>query len=332
VNQKLFYHKMGTTQEEDVLLFAMPEEPKWNSSAVVTDDGRWLWLSIGSGCEPVNKVYVCDLSSLPKAADGSVDFSKVAYADCKPQLPFVKLANTFVAGWTLIASEGSILTIGTTFKAPRERLVALNMANATEGALTAGRFREIIPQHSKDLLQGVVPLKGDLMVVQWMRDVVDIAELRRLSDGSLLATVPLPSLGTMSSVKTEPNRASTEFWFSLTSFVEASTQYRADAATIIEAANLSGNATEDCPGVQVFKRAELKVEHDPASYVTKQVFVKSKDGTQVPMFIVHHKSVKLDGENATLLYGYGGFNISLQPTFSAARCGLLFDMQGSLLW
>lgn len=82
------------------------------------------------------------------------------------------------------------------------------------------------------LLQGATALKGDLMVVQWMRDVVDVAEVRRISDGGLLATVPLPTLGTMSGISTEPLRASTEFWFSLVSFVEPTVIFRADAAGV----------------------------------------------------------------------------------------------------
>lgn len=166
------------------------------------------------------------------------------------------------------------------------------------------------------------------MVVQWMRDVVDVAEIRRISDGALLAPVQLPSLGTMSAISTEPRRASTEFWFSLTSFLDPSAKYRCDAAALA-AVGVSGATNGDAkvsvspaasPEVQLHHRTELKVEHDPQEYVTKQVFVRSKDGTKVPMFIVHHKDAQLDGGNPTLLYGYGGFNISLQPSFSATRC------------
>lgn len=91
------------------------------------------------------------------------------------------------------------------------------------------------------LLQGATALKGDLMVVQWMRDVVDVAEVRRISDGGLLATVPLPTLGTMSGISTEPLRASTEFWFSLVGFVEPTVIFRADAAGVAPAAEGPSN-------------------------------------------------------------------------------------------
>ena len=158
-----------------------------------------------------------------------------------------------------------------------------------------------------------------------MRDVVDVAELRRISDGALLAPVPLPSLGTMSSIVTEPRRRSTEFWFSLTSFLDPSAKYRCDAAALCGAARNGAASDDGATGggggqVQLHHRTALKIEHNPDDFVTKQVFVKSKDRVKVPMFVVHHKDVQLDGSNPTLLYGYGGFNISLQPTFSASRC------------
>ena len=176
-------------------------------------------------------------------------------------------------------------------------------------------------------MQSATALKGDLMVVQWMRDVVDVAEIRRISDGALLAPVKLPSLGTMSAISTEPRRASTEFWFSLTSFLDPSAKYCCDAGQLVSTSVTMGESGKaqvsagpaDSPAVHLHHRTELKVEHSPEDYVTKQVFVRSKDGTKVPMFVVHHKDAKLDGSNPTLLYGYGGFNISLQPSFSASR-------------
>lgn len=160
------------------------------------------------------------------------------------------------------------------------------------------------------------------MVVQWMRDVVDVAEVRRISDGVLLAPLDLPTIGTMSGITTEPRRVSTEFWFSMTSFLEPSAKYRADAAALAHT-----GAAGASPQVELFHRTELKVPHNPDEFVMKQVFVKSKDGTRVPMFVVHHQDVTMDGSNPTLLYGYGGFNISLQPSFSASRCAFsLFSL------
>jgi hypothetical protein len=102
-------------------------------------------------------------------------------------------------------------------------------------------------------MQDALPLKGDLMVVQWMRDVIDIAEVRRLSDGALVATVPQPTLGTMSGMQTEPLRVSTQFWYSLETFLEPSAVYRADAATTLPPAN--GACTASSPSAASLRAA-----------------------------------------------------------------------------
>lgn len=313
VNQKMYYHRLGTDQNQDVCIFCMPENPTWMCGGSVSHDGRWLWISIGNGCEPTNKAYVCDLSALGRTVDGAIDFAPHAVVDGRPTLPVTRLADTFAASWSLVTTEGSKLVIQTNHQAPRQRLVALDMDGAADGALTSGAFTELLAQHSKDLLQGATALQGDLMIVQWMRDVADVAEVRRVSDGSLLAPVALPTLGTMSGVVTEPFRASTEFWFSLSSFTEPSAIYRADAATALASAHAPA------PQPRLFHRTQLKISHDPEEYETRQVFVRSRDGTRVPMFVVHRRGIALDGSNPTLLYGYGGFNVSLQPSFSATR-------------
>jgi prolyl oligopeptidase len=153
VNQKLYYHRIGTSQADDICLFAMPGHPTWMCSASVSSDGRWLWLTISNGCEPANKAYTCDLGLLERAADGSIMFQKVSFEDSKPRLPLVKLADDFSASWDLVAVDATVFTIKTNSEAPRERLVAVDMATGTDGALTRGSFREILPQHPKDLLQ-----------------------------------------------------------------------------------------------------------------------------------------------------------------------------------
>jgi prolyl oligopeptidase len=173
VHQKLHYHRVGTDQSQDVCLFAMPDHPTWMCSATVSSDGRWLWLSIGDGCEPANKAYVCDLAALPRAADSdSIGFQKVSFdtAAGAPRLPVVKLADDFSASWGLVAVDGTVLTVQTNAGAPRERLVAVDMAGASDGALAKGRFREVLPQHPKDLLQvrRLMRTRGCAMFAWWL--------------------------------------------------------------------------------------------------------------------------------------------------------------------
>ena len=158
MNQKLYYHRIGTPQSEDVFLYATPAHPTWMASATVSADGRWLWVSVGDGCEPTNRAFVCDLTALPQrtaAQGGGVAWEDVAFDEAagKPQLPFVRLADDFSASWGLVAVDGTVLTVQTNAGAPRERLVAVDMATARDGALADGRFREVLPQHPKDLLQ-----------------------------------------------------------------------------------------------------------------------------------------------------------------------------------
>eukprot|EP00892_Ulva_mutabilis_P009337 jgi/Ulvmu1/6776/UM030_0114.1 len=348
VNQKVYYHRLGKPQEEDACLFAEPAHPTWICGASATSDGRWLMLTVSDGCAPANLAFLLDLSAMPRDDVGALRFADYAPADTgtaeaaaaggagdKPRLPFKRLAGTFAARWSLIAVDGVWLTLMTNSKAPRNRIVAIDAEAAPVDALTAGKFREVLPQNPRDTLEGAQALKGDVMVVQWLRDVLDVAEVRRISDGALLATVPLPTLGTMSGISTEPLRASTEFWFSLTGFVEPSTIFRADAAPVADDGDDSKSKKPAKQGKQVpevepavFQRTALSVPHNPDECAAKQVFVTSKDGTRVPMFIVHRKAAPLGPKSPALLYGYGGFNIPLQPSFSASRLAWLRAFDG----
>ena len=171
----------------------------------------------------------------------------------------------------------------------------------------ASSWPDHIAQHPKDVLRGALALKGDVLVVRYLRDVVAALQLRQLGSGALTKELPLPGVGSVGAMSGD--RKGSELFFSFTSFTEPGALYRIDTAP--------GSALEP----QLFRRTELKVPHSADDYVTKQVFVTSADGTQVPMFITHHKDTKLDGSAPTLLYGYGGFNVPLEPGFSPNRCG-----------
>ncbi|KAG2433756.1 hypothetical protein HXX76_008118 [Chlamydomonas incerta] len=306
-HQQLCYHALGTPQSEDPVIWAMPDHPTWMSGAGVTDDGRYLVLYLSEGCLPANRLYLVDMQGLDKTAGGAVDWAKYDFfKKGSKKLPVVKLVDDFSASFSVVANEGTTFYIMTNLDAPRYRLVKIPDVTS---AGAAPSWPDHIPQHPKDVLKGALALKGDVLVVRYLRDVVAALQLRQLGSGQLTKELPLPGVGSVGAMSGD--RKGSELFFSFTSFTEAGALYRIDTAP--------GSSLEPV----LFRRTELKVPHRPEDYVTKQVFVDSADGTRVPMFITHHKDTKLHGSAPTLLYGYGGFNIALTPGFSASRLAFM---------
>jgi len=206
--------------------------------------------------------------------------------------PFVHLIEHNIASFTPIDNIGSTVYMRTDLDAPRGRVVAIDLNNPAKE-----NWKEIIPQQ-KDVIDGV-SLVNDELVVNYMTDAHNRLMLYKL-DGTLDREIALPGIGTIDGAA--GRREDKELFYSFTSFTYPSTSFRYDFAT-------GKSETFHAP----------KVEFDPAQYETKQVFYASKDGTKIPMFITHKKGLKLDGKNPTLLYGYGGFNIAMTPSFSASR-------------
>ncbi|EFJ43160.1 hypothetical protein VOLCADRAFT_119179, partial [Volvox carteri f. nagariensis] len=311
-NQLLCYHVLGTPQASDPVIWAIPEHPTWMTGANVTEDGRFLVLYVSQGCVPANHLYVVDIQALDKTPEGHTDWSKYDFFKGSKKLPLVKLVNDFSASFSVSANDGTTFYITTNLDAPRYRLVKVADIN------NAGRpatWPDHIPQHDKDVLKGVLALKGDTMVVRYLRDVAAALQLRSLSTGSLVRELPLPGPGSVGALSGD--RKDTELFFSFTDFVEPGAIYRLDTAP--------GSPLEP----QLYRRTKLQVDdHDPQDYVTKQVFVPSLDGTPIPMFITHRKDLRPEGSAPTLLYGYGGFNASMTPGFSASRLAFMRGYNG----
>eukprot|EP00878_Enallax_costatus_P029867 GHUV01032432.1.p1 GENE.GHUV01032432.1~~GHUV01032432.1.p1 ORF type:complete len:735 (+),score=227.44 GHUV01032432.1:207-2411(+) len=309
-NQLLCYHVVGQPQSSDVVVLADPDHALWMFGAEVTDDGQYLLISVSEGCQPQNRLYYLDLNRVPKAQDTqALDFSKFDFEKGQGKLPLVKLIDNFDASWDYVANDGQDFTFKTNLAAPRYRVVRVNLSSAGDPS----SWPDVIPQHPKDLLQSAVALQGDELVVRHLRDVKGALARHKLSTGELVQEFDLPGIGSVGGFS--GNRKSKEFFFSFTSFVEPGSTYRFDLAAA-------------SPQPELFRATQLKVPHNPADYEVKQVFVPSKDGTKVPMFITHKKGLQLDGSNPTLLYGYGGFNISLEPGFSASRLAWLAGYNG----
>ena len=266
--QKLYFHRIGTAQTEDRLVYQRADQKEWGFGAEVTDEGRYLVVQVSQGTDPKNRVFYLDLQ-LP---DGKV----------------VELLNDFDASYNFIGNEGPVFWFLTDLHSPRGRLISIDTRNPARG-----QWGELIPQ-TAETLQSVSVLNNQF-VCNYLKDAHSQVKVFTLG-GTFVREVELPGIGSAGGFGGE--RIDTETFYAFTSFTVPSRVYRYDLIT--------GKSS-------VFR--EPKVAFDPALYETHQVFYKSKDGTRIPMFITHKKGLVLDGNNPTLLYGYGGFNISLTPAF-----------------
>ena len=270
--QKLYFHRLGTAQSADTLIYHRPDQKEWGFGGNVTEDGRYLIISIWQGTDTRNRVYYLDLQA--KAA--------------KP----VELLNDFDADYSFIANDGPVFYFQTDLNAPRSRVIAIDTAKPARAD-----WREIIPQ-SEMTLRGV-SLISDRFIANYMvhaRSTVRVFGL----DGKWVRDVALPGIGSAGGFG--GRRGDTNTYYSFTSFNMPGTIYSHEMAT--------GRST-------LFRQPKLAF--DPAQFVTRQVQYKGKDGALIPMFIVHKRGLALDGRNPTVLYSYGGFNISLMPSFSPAN-------------
>ena len=324
VGQQLRFHTLGAPCEDDPIIYEDPGNPTWMNSADVTDCGRYLLLYISEGCQPSNRLWIVDLEKLDllpscdkTSAVKSVDWS--AYDVRKKgakKLPLLKLVDSFDASFGVVANSGSIFTFKTNLDAPKNKLVRVDIASPD--LKPHKEWPVLIEEHEKDVLQSAVALKGDHLVLRYLRDVRGKLELRSLATGGLVTELKLPGIGSVSGFS--GSHKSTECFYGFSSFAEPGATFRVDLDDIV-----SGSEEPT-----LFRRTELKVPHDPSDYVTEQAFFPSKDGTLIPMFITHRKGLILDGSRShpTLLYGYGGFNISLEPGFSASRLSFIKGYDG----
>jgi prolyl oligopeptidase len=279
--QKLYYHRLGTPQTQDVLVYDRPDHKDWMLGGSVTEDGRYLIIRIEQGTDTRRRVYYKDLK--PEGSSGAVAL--------KEGSPVVELLNEFDANYTFIENVGTTFYFQTDLDAPRAKVIAIEVTKPERA-----NWKTIIPE-SKDTLHGTSMVNQQL-IANYMHDAHSAVRIYGLN-GTLVRELTLPGIGSANGFSGK--KFDTETFYSFTSFTTPAVVYRCDLK--------SGEST-------IFRQPKLKF--DPSVYETRQIFYKSKDGTQVPMFITANKGLKLDGNNPTLLYGYGGFNISLTPAFSAS--------------
>jgi len=268
---KIYFHKLGTSQDEDKLIYERPDDGELFVGGSVTEDGKWFVISVTKGTQRMNEVHFKNLSD--------------------PNSPIIPLVNDRNNSWSFVGNDGPVFYFRTDKDAERGKLVGVNVLARTR------IWKEIIPQ-AEETLNGVQMI-NDQFVANYLKDAY--TKIRIFDkDGKPVRDVELPGIGTAGGFG--GRQKDTETFYTYSSYNAPPTIYRYDMKT--------GKST-------LFRQA--KVKFDPNAFEVKQVFYPSKDGTKVPMFIVQKKGIKLDGNNPTLLYGYGGFNISQTPGFSVAR-------------
>jgi len=267
--QKLYYHRLGTSQAEDKLIYDRPDNKELLFSGAVSDDGHYLVITVSQGTSPKNRLYYKDLT--------------------KPDAPVLRLLDDFDAHYDFIDNDGPVFWIQTDSNAPRGKLIAIDTQHPERA-----NWKTVVPE-GKDKLEET-SLIDNLFLLSYLKDARAEVRVHDLQ-GKFLRNVDLPGIGTAGGFRGK--RTDKETFYGFTSFTSPATVYRYDPA--------EGKSS-------VFRKP--KVDFDSTQYETKQVFYNSKDGTRVPMFITYKKGLKLDGQNPTLLYAYGGFDISLTPFFS----------------
>lgn len=268
---RVYFHALNTSQSQDELIYERPDNKELGFAPIVTEDGQYLILDVYHGTDPKNRIY---------------------YRPVDSAAGFVKLLDAADARYDFVGNVGSVFYFNTDLDAPRGNIIAID----TRSPLPS-HWRIILPE-VKDVID-YVALINNHFVVAYMHDVHHLLKIYNL-DGAFVREIPLPTLGTVSSLSGRQH--DTEMFFSFSSFLYPKTNYRYDFST---------------EKLDVFQKP--KIDFDPSGYQTKQVFCYSRDGTRVPIFITHKKGISLDGSNPTLLYGYGGFNISRKPRFSTSN-------------
>lgn len=273
--QKLYYHKLGTDQSEDMLIYEDKTNPKRSFYMDVPEDEKYFILYIGETGKTGNYIYY-------KKSD-------------QFESQWSPIIEDFDNHYWSIDNIGDKLLLVTDKDTPRYKLVEIDLTNTT------APWKDLIPE--QDMVLNTVHYVGGKIITSYMKDATERVYVYD-TDGKLQNEVQLPSLGSVLGFGGK-HKEKTVF-YTFTSFTYPSTIYQYD---------IESNTST------LFRQSELKF--NPGDYETKQIFYTSKDGTRIPMFIVFKKGLKLDGNNPTYLYSYGGFNNSLLPYFSIIRLVLL---------
>ena len=281
-NQQIWFHRIGTAQSDDVLIFATPERPELRHAGRVTDDGQWLVVTSSIGTDQRQELTLLPLTG----------------GKAKP----VRIVRGMDHEWQFVGNVGELLYFRTTRGAAHGRLVVLDAQRPR------AKPKEVVRERAQTLVGA--SLIGSRIVVAYLANGRTVAELVDFA-GQTRGEVPVPGFGAAAGFG--GRAGDPETFFSFSSFTEPSSVYRFNVET-----------------GEVSQFTQPKLAFNPADFLIEQIYYTSKDGTRIPMVIVRSKALAASGRTApTLLYAYGGFNISQTPGFSPTR--LAWVEQGGVL-
>ncbi|MFL2601621.1 MAG: prolyl oligopeptidase family protein [Flavobacteriaceae bacterium] len=270
---KLYYHKLGTKQSEDILVYGGDQDQKHRYvGAKVSENGRYLFISAS------------------KTTSGNISFLKDLSLNLKTS-PLIKVDENYKTDSYLLHSNGERLYIVTNSNAPNQKLIVVNARKPQEKY-----WKDFIPE-GKYVLSPTTG--GGYFFARYIADVITKV-IQYDMDGVNMGEIELPGLGTASGWSGKKDQE--VLYFSFTNYHSPSQIYSYNPKTKTS-----------------IKYWEPQIDFDSNDYKSEQIFYKSEDGTKIPMIITYKKGIKFDGQNPTILYGYGGFNISIRPSFSIAN-------------
>ncbi len=281
-NQMICYHKLGTSQAEDLVYYQDPEHPDRTAGVINTEEGKYRLLTVGQGTDHQHQLFY-------QTADTVADQDN-------PLGSWIPLVEDFDNMFSPVAVVGDVMYFETDFDALRYRLVKIDLSEKSIRPFRE-RLVEVIPERDAPIRS--ISLIQDQFFVTYLEDVAASVRIFSL-DGEETGSVELPGVGSVGGFGGW--RDSEELFYTYTSYDSPPTSYRYEVAT--------GKST---------KLFQPNIKADLDQITVRREFFTSKDGTKVPIFLLHRKDLKLDGKNPTLLYGYGGFSISLTPGFSSSR-------------
>ena len=270
---KLYYHKLGTKQSEDILVYGGEQDQKHRYvGAKVSDNGKYLFISAS------------------KTTSGNISFLKDLNLNLKTS-PLIRVDENYQTDSYLLHSDGERLYIVTNSNAPNQKLIVVNARKPQEKY-----WKDFIPE-GKYVLSPTAG--GGYFFARYIADVITKV-IQYDMDGVNMGEIELPGLGTASGWSGKKDQE--VLYFSFTNYHSPSQIYSYNPKTKTS-----------------IKYWEPRIDFDSNDYKSEQIFYKSEDGTKIPMIITYKKGIKFNGQNPTILYGYGGFNISIRPSFSIAN-------------